>query len=406
MRPPIVLTEYAPSAPLDLTVTERDALRGLVPNLTVEPIAGSTDTYRITGGSSVGVVRVGDLTIEFRPKIGIAPLLFLVSYTLNPKAWRQSQAELASDTNLAEAIVPLFGRTAQAALQQGLLHGYRTQQDTLPTIRGRVRMADQMRSRTGLPMPIEVSYDDFTPDILENRLLRTAVDVLGRLRLRHQASRLALARLNQQLAGIGNLTVDGRPVPEPVWTRLNERYRPAVSLARLIVTTAGLAARAGGIDASAFIVDMNAVFEGFVRAAMREHLRLDTHAFPPGASGHRIYLDTGRFIPLKPDLSWWVGGRCVFAGDCKYKRPSNTVPNADIYQMFAYLTALQLPEGLLIYAPGEDIPPDVVIEQAAKRIQVQTVDVSKPPDQILEQVEELAKRARHIASSSIARSFP
>jgi hypothetical protein len=57
-------------------------------------------------------------------------------------------------------------------------------------------------------------------------------------------------------------------------------------------------------------------------------------------------------------------GRCVFAGDCKYKRPGGTVPNADIYQMLAYLTALQLPVGLLIYAASENVPPDLVIEQA------------------------------------------
>ncbi|MGH4009542.1 MAG: McrC family protein [Pseudonocardiaceae bacterium] len=296
MRPALVLTEYVPSTPVGLSVTERDALRSLVPGLTIEPVAGSTDTYTITGGSSVGVVPVGDLTVELRPKVGIAPVLFLLSYALDPKAWREPHAELVRDMNLAEAIVPLFARAVQAALRPGLLHGYRTREDTLATVRGRVRMADQMRARTGLAMPVEVVYDEFTPNILENRLLRTAVDVLGRLRLRHQTSRRALARLHQQLNGIGNLIVGNREVPEPVWTRLNERYRPAVSLARLIVTTAGLEAQAGGEDASAFVVDMNDVFERFVQAALREQLRLDTKAFPAASRGHPVYLDTGRLV--------------------------------------------------------------------------------------------------------------
>lgn len=231
MRPPLVLTEYAPSAPVGLSVTERDALRGLVRGLTIEPVAGSTDTYTITGGSLVGVVRVGDLTVELRPKVGIAPVLFLLSYDLDPRAWREPRAEMVRDMNLAEAIVPLFTHAVQAALRPGLLHGYRTRDDTLAAVRGRVRMADQMRARRGLPMPVEVVYDEFTTDILENRLLRSAVDVLGRLRLRHHTSRHALALLRQQLNGVGSLIVEHREVPEPVWTRLNERYRPAVSLA-------------------------------------------------------------------------------------------------------------------------------------------------------------------------------
>jgi 5-methylcytosine-specific restriction enzyme subunit McrC len=401
-RPPLILTEYARSAPLELTVTQRDALRDLVRGLTIEPVVGSTDTYTLTVGSSVGVVRVADLAIELRPKIGIAPLLFLLSYQLDPKAWREPRAEMARDANLAEAIVPLFARAAQEALRPGLLHGYRPEEDTLMTIRGRVRMAEQMRARTGLPMPVEVRYDEFTPDILENRLLRTAIDVLGRLRLRNQDSRLTLGRLYLQLKGVGNLSLDGRTVPEPAWTRLNERYRPAVSLARLIVTTSGLEAQAHGEDASAFVVDMNAVFERFIRVALREQLRLSATTFPAGAHGHRLWLDTDRLVPLEPDLSWWVQGRGLFVGDCKYKRTTDSVPNADVYQMLAYLTALNLPEGLLIYAASEDVPHDVYIHQASKRIHVHVIDVAQPPANVLRQVGLVANSVRKIADYQLA----
>jgi 5-methylcytosine-specific restriction enzyme subunit McrC len=399
MPSPLILSEYRRSDPVNLSLRERDALRDLIPGLTVEPVAGSSDTYTLMGSSTVGVVRVGDLTVELRPKVGIAPVLFLLSYDLDPRAWKEPPAELTRDMNLAEAIVPLFVRAAQAALRPGLLHGYLDSEDTLTTVRGRVRMAEQMRTRRGLPLPVEVRYDEFTPDILENRLLRAAVEVLGQLRLRHQASRVALGRLRQQLNGVASLVVDARGVPEPVWTRLNERYRPAVSLARLVVTTAGLEARSGGAGASAFLVDMNTVFERFVRTALRERLRLDEKTFPPASRGHRVHLDVGRYVPLEPDLSWWIGGRCVFAGDCKYKRTVGSVPNADIYQMLAYLTALDLPEGLLVYAAGEDVPHDVTIAQAGQRIHVRTLDVTKSPAEVLAQVSGLADLVRAAAAS-------
>lgn len=398
----LVLIEYVPSQPVPLTVGERDLLRQLVPELTMQPVSGSTDTYTMTGGSTVGVARVGDLTVELRPKVGVAAVLFLVSYALDPGAWRPEHASLTADANLAEAVVPLFARTVQQALRPGLLHGYLRCEDTLTTVRGRVRMADQFRTHAGLPLPVEVAYDDFTPDILENQLLRTAVEALGRLHLRRQLSRAALARMRLQLNGISTIVTDRRGVPEPRWTRLNERYRLAVSLARLIISTAGLEAREGGQDASVFLVDMNAVFERFIRVALRERLSLDIRAFPPGAQGHAVHLDAEKQVTLKPDLSWWVAGRCVFAGDCKYKRANGNVPNADVYQMLAYLTALQLGEGLLVYAAGEETPHGMTIRHAGKRIHVRTVNIARAPADILSQIGELAAGIRTIATQLAA----
>jgi len=215
MRPPVVLTEYVPSEPVAMSVTQRDALGKLVKGLTITPAVGSTDTYTLTSSSTVGVARAGDLTLELRPKIGIAPVLFLISYALNPKSWKLEQAQLARDANLAEAVIPLFTRTVQQTIRPGLLHGYRRREEALTSVRGRVRITDQFRTRTGLPLPVEVAYDDFTADILENRLLRTAVDILGRLYLRHEESRTSVARLRLQLNGINNLAPDGRGPPEP-----------------------------------------------------------------------------------------------------------------------------------------------------------------------------------------------
>jgi 5-methylcytosine-specific restriction enzyme subunit McrC len=400
----VVLTEYVPSAPISLSVAQRDALQQLVRGLTITPAPGSTDTYMLTSGSTVGVARVGELTVELRPKIGVAAVLFLVSYALDPRSWKPEQAVLARDANLAEAIIPLFARTAQQAIRPGLLHDYYRREDTLTTIRGRVRIADQFRARTGMPLPIEVVYDDFSPDILENRLLRTAVDILGRLYLRHRDSHTALARLRQQLNGISSMVLDRRGVPEPHWTRLNERYRSAVALARLIISTAGLEARAGGEDASVFLIDMNAVFERFIRVALREALRLDTRTFPAAAGNRSVYLDTEHGVALEPDLSWWTGGRCVFAGDCKYKRTEGSIPNADVYQMLAYLTALRLTDGLLVYAAGEDVPRTLTIPLADKRLLVRTIDVSQAPTNVLAQIANLAGLIRSIAAASAVAS--
>ena len=88
----------------------------------------------------------------------------------------------------------------------------------------------------------------------------------------------------------------------------------------------------------------------------------------------------------------------MFVGDCKYKKTDDTIPNADVYQMLAYLTALQLTRGLLVYAAGEDVPRSITIPFADKRVLIRTIDVSQPPGNVLTQIAKLASLVRSIAA--------
>jgi 5-methylcytosine-specific restriction enzyme subunit McrC len=76
-----------------------------------------------------------------------------------------------------------------------------------------------------------------------------------------------------------------------------------------------------------------------------------------------------------------------------------SVPNADVYQMLAYLTALQQPNGLLVYAAGEDLPHTITVPFADKRVPVQTIDVTQAPHDVLRQIANLTGLIRSIAGA-------
>ena len=80
------------------------------------------------------------------------------------------------------------------------------------------------------------------------------------------------------------------------------------------------------------------------------------------------------------------------------KETDDTIPNADVYQMLAYLTALQLTRGLLVYAAGEDVPHSITIPFADKRILIRTIDVSQAPNNVLTQIAKLASLIRSITA--------
>ena len=70
------------------------------------------------------------------------------------------------------------------------------------------------------------------------------------------------------------------------------------------------------------------------------------------------------------------------------------MPNADLYQLLAYATALDLPSALLVYAQGE--VNDVVhrVRHAGRRLEVATLDLSGTIENLRERVQELAERVR------------
>lgn len=395
------LSEYETLRDVALTLEEVAALRtGNAAETGAVAVAPSTKSgyYDLTASSWVGVVNAGTLTLEIQPKIPIDRLLFLLSYRLDPRRWRDIPFDYDERSSLLEAVIPGFVFQVRRALRRGPLQGYRVKEETLSIVRGRIRFADQVRRHFGIAPPIEVQYHEFTEDILENRFIKAAIVRLGRLRIRSAESRRLLQEFDQALERVTLVPFDARAVPEVGYTRLNEHYRPAVELARLILRATSFELAAGGVRSASFLVDMNQVFEDFVVTALREALGVSDRIFPQGAGGHSLYLDEEHALRLEPDISWWDQGRCVFVGDVKYKRLATAAgQNSDVYQLLAYTVAAHLPGGLLIYARGEAQPALHRVVHAGKELQVVALDLNGEPETLLAQIDAIAARIRNLA---------
>ncbi len=348
----------------------------------------------------IGVFRCGELNIAIRPRIPIDRVMFLVGYSLGPGDWALAPFRLSPDDDILEAVVPAFVRLTQEAMRRGLLQGYRTEEESLGAIRGRIRLADQVRERFGLPLPVEVAYDDFTEDIEENRLLKTAIDLLWKMPISSHVARRELGALRPAFSSVSYGSYRRGIVPEVNYTRLNSRYRPAVELARLIIGSSLVEFLPGETVGASFLLDMNRVFETFLRTALRQALRLSESEWPDAPSyGRALHLEEEGQVQLNPGLTWWRGRHCVFVGEAKYRRLEPNADyaggrQADIYRMLAYCTAADLPSGLLVYADGETESAVHRIRNTGKTIEVVSLDLMGPPQETLDQVQALAQRVR------------
>ena len=397
----IDLQEYQQSEAIPLSITERDDLQAVLPSLTIVPAAGEDAAYHLTPSSTVGAVEIGDLSVLIRPKIGIPQLLSLACYAMGMFKSQEErlfdfkeEAETPSDT-LAIAL----SAAARRAFSRGLLHGYRTEEEALHTVRGRIRFADQIRQRFGIPLPIEVRYDEFTDDITENQLVKAAAIRLGGMRLRSQQARRNLGWIAAMLENVSSVESFPKDVPDVRFDRINEHYRDVVGLSRLILRHSAFESERGVVHATGFLMDMNTLFQEFVTVALREALGVSEQVF---LEKKIDTLDDDGKIHLRPDLTWWHGRDCQFVGDVKYKGIENeSVPNADLYQLLAYVTALNLPGGLLIYAQGKAETATYTVRNSGRRLEVAALNLGGSLDAVLKRVDVLAERVKALRDEAI-----
>ena len=353
-------------------------------HLTIEPVQGTKGKYSLKPDSTVGAVEIDGVSVLINPKIEMTQLLSLACYAMGRLEFRKEQFDFKEAETLPDILALALNRAARRAFSRGLLHGYLTEEDALHTVRGRIRFDEQIRRRYGIPLPVELRFDEFTEDILANQLVKAAAERLGRMRLRTSEARRGIGWITAILENVSLLEFRRRRVPEVPFDRLNEHYRHVVGLARLILLHSEFESFRGDVRASGFLIDMNVLFQEFVTQALRETLEVSANTL---RAEKKVHLAVDKKVNMYPDLSWWDGETCTFVGDAKYKKVDDrSAPNADLYQMLAYTTALDLPGGILIYAKGEADTATYVVRHAGKRLEVFALDLSGSLDQVLARV--------------------
>jgi 5-methylcytosine-specific restriction enzyme subunit McrC len=392
----VELVEHAPARSVALPEAIGRALAA-GNMLDASPDPYTPGRWSLRAGSKVGAVALSvpgvdtPVTVRITPKVPINRLFFLLGYTLNPnEIWRNGQVEVAGHRDLLPALAHAVERQVDRALRQGLLQGYRAAEETSLVVRGRIRESEQIRRRFGAILPVEVAYDEFTTDIAENRILRAAVDRLLRLpgvpgdvrrRLLHQRARLADTAV----------LVRGRPLPQWRPTRLNSRYHQALHLAQAVLADNSVEHGTGGMHVDGFLFDMNKLFEDFVTVALREACRARGHS---ARLQDRHHLDVAAAIGMKPDfVLYGPDGAVCAVVDAKYKAERREgFPDADLYQMLAYCTALGLPEGHLVYAKGNASHAAHTVRHAGIVIHQHALDLGQDHSGLLSDIEKVAAR--------------
>jgi len=390
----IELPEVGPPVPVRLT-SDQGRLLAASGVVTAVPSPFAAGTWLVGAAGKVGAARVGDTVVRIAPKVRIDRLLFLLGYSARGATWRHEPVDVLEAPDLVPAIAQALWRQVSRAVAQGLLPGYVAVEESSPVLRGRLLEGAQLALHHGVPLPLEIRHDEFTVDIPENQILRTACERMLLVPQMDVESSRMLRRLLRDFTDVTPLRV-GDGVPAWQASRINVRYHAALRLAELVLKATSIEHGPGSVAVNGFLIDMPRLFEDFVTVALRETLEGTYGGRVIGQARH--HLDVGGRVPLRPDIVWRVGGVAAAVVDAKYKaeKPAG-YPNADLYQLLAYCTVLGLRTGHLVYAAGNEEAARHVVRQAGIEIVCHALDLGQAPDTLLA---DMAALAAKIAVSS------
>jgi len=252
---------------------------------------------------------------------------------------------------LHEWIFSEFLQELNSIVQRGLRFDYQTVENETTFVRGQLIMSRQMRQTPDKATHFHVRFAEYTPDRLENRLLKTALNYVLKQTRNNQNWRIANS-LSHQLFNIKPIS---NPLLKiPLWSdgKLLKSYSKVKPWCLLILKQLNPNFQKGKHRGISLLFPMEQLFEQYLSAHISTLLKND---FRLSTQASSCYLTTHipessnqmqRLFQLKPDYLVRNNHKS-FVLDAKWKlldtRQNESEENkkygisqSDLYQLFAY----------------------------------------------------------------------
>ena len=319
-------------------------------------------------GSYVGVLRIGSLTLEVLPKLDNGPadanhwrdrLLDMLRVVSDVRTFHPSTSHLRTRPNdLLDYYLTLFADQTEQLLRGGLAKAYHGREGNRTALRGRLVPGKHLTKNALHRERFYVADTVYDYQHPLNQVLRMALDLARRL-ARPAALRQRLEDLDLRVPRLPELRVSEDLFRRLRYDRRTEAYRPAITIARLLLLNFHPDLRGGQHDVLALLFNMNQLWEGFLLAALR---RYGPPEFTCTGQHQEVFWQSERRVGLRPDILIRKDDHPVAVLDAKWKRAEQP-SSADLYQLYAYAHHFGVPRVALLY-PGEGAGAVSEVEQA------------------------------------------
>lgn len=358
----------------------------------------------ITARNYVGLITMADGTvIEILPKIAGGDLsendtkqIFLeMLKTLKDVSFKDfNVSSLRTDRlSLLEIFIKMFIDEVAILTKQGLKAAYMPVEANERFYKGKLLASQNIKYNLVSRERVFVRYDDFNINRPENRLIKSTLIFLLKTTGDGNNRRNAI-RLLSFFDGVEYSKSVDADFSKCFVERSMNHYEKAISWCRVFLKGNSFTAFAGSAVALALLFPMEKVFESFIAAKFRKHIRNDVNLRTQDTK-YSLFDSPTRAFALRPDLVLEFGGNTVVM-DTKWKLLSDNVRNSgisqsDMYQMYAYSKKYDA-EGIVLLYPHSDAVSKTDIRYVSNdnvNVRISFVDLRNADDSISELLSEV-----------------
>ena len=322
----------------------------------------------IEAQSYVGCITTRDGTmVEVLPKVAGAGnadprgMLCRMLQTLGKVPYKNlGMTDLSSHrAPLYEIFIRMFVSEVEMLARSGFRSGYSTVDANGRAFKGKLLVGQDLRANPVNRAKAYTRRQSYTLDRPENRILKTAIEILVK-RTAEPGLRRRVKRLLGILEHVGKPGDIDAEFARCTGERGTESYRRALGWAETFIRGRSFSSFAGSSHVEALLFPMNRLFEDYIAAKLQQGLSARRDAWPGWSlkrqdTGKRLFDGVNGGVSLRPDIVMHSGRRTVIL-DTKWKLASQMNPkpsNADLYQMYAYGKRYRASKVVLLYPLAE-----------------------------------------------------
>ena len=297
----------------------------------------------------VGIIQTkSGFVLEILPKISVnndyeesKKILIEMIKTLKNHPFRKlSTANLRTEKMLLlEIFISFFLNELDKLIKKGIKRDYISWLDNQKFLKGKLLINEHIKRNFIHKERFFVEYDEYTGDILENRVIKSTLKKLNKLSKSFENQK-RIRKFLFVFESVGEIKSLGELKKIHI-DRSKKYYENIIEICKIFLDNKSYTPYKGGSVSFAVLFDMNKLFESFVGGCFKK--------FSKGVKlQHKKFhlFDVEKKYGLIPDM---VFENKIFDTKWKIIKSLEDVSGSDFYQMFAYAKKYDSKEVTLIY---------------------------------------------------------